>query len=155
MLEPSSEHPARPSTGASGRDSQLMCLERYLFISNIETFLLPNSGCSVELARISRRFSGFCSLFLRMYAQTLLTTSERGSGELPTTMASCSDGCIGRMKAAFGLRFVFAFAFAGAFLAFTVFLTVFAFAFAFAGFAGFRALAGFPFFADFLVAFAM
>jgi hypothetical protein len=37
------------------------CWARYLFISNIVTFFLPNTASSVSSARISRRFSGFCS----------------------------------------------------------------------------------------------
>jgi hypothetical protein len=37
------------------------CCARYLFISNIVTFFLPNTASSVSSARISRRFSGFCN----------------------------------------------------------------------------------------------
>ena len=55
-----------------------------------------------------------------MYAHTRLTTCERGSGSLPTTAASCSEGCMGRMNAALGLRAVFGFALAVDFFAFVV-----------------------------------
>src|SRR5437667_10866227 len=44
-----------------------------------------------------------------MYAQSFLVTSVRGIGLLPTTSASVSSGCTGRMKAAFGFRLVAAF----------------------------------------------
>src|SRR3954470_8632682 len=54
------------------------CCARYLFISNIVTFFLPNTAPSLSSARISRRFSGFCSSCFLMWSQTLLTTSPRG-----------------------------------------------------------------------------
>src|SRR6476620_4421889 len=41
-----------------------------------------------------------------MWAQIFLVTSLRGSGSEPTTLARCSDGCIGFIKAL--LVFVFA-----------------------------------------------
>ena len=37
------------------------CCARYLFISNMVTFFLPNTASSLASARISRRFLGFCS----------------------------------------------------------------------------------------------
>src|SRR5688572_6513406 len=40
-----------------------------------------------------------------MYCQSFLVISVRGIELEPTTDWSCSDGCIGFMKAAFGVRF--------------------------------------------------
>ena len=37
------------------------CCARCLFISNIVTFFVPDTASSFASARISRRFSGFCS----------------------------------------------------------------------------------------------
>jgi hypothetical protein len=51
-----------------------------------------------------------------MYPHSLLVTSVRGMGLLPTTAASVELGVIGFMKAAFGLRLAFLTVFlAGAF----------------------------------------
>jgi hypothetical protein len=36
-----------------------------------------------------------------MCAQTFFVTSLRGSGSVPTILASCSDGCMGFMNALF------------------------------------------------------
>src|SRR5882757_9229808 len=66
------------------------------------TLSLPKTLRSLLSARISRRFSGFCRLFARIYFQILLTTSPRGRGLGPTTAASSSDGCSG-FCSAFGL----------------------------------------------------
>jgi hypothetical protein len=41
-----------------------------------------------------------------MYCQIFFVTSVRGIGELPTTEARSLLGCIGFMKAAFGVRFL-------------------------------------------------
>src|SRR5688500_8987031 len=45
-----------------------------------------------------------------MYPHSLLVTSVRGIGLLPTTASSVALGVIGFMKAAFGLRLLLAFA---------------------------------------------
>jgi hypothetical protein len=53
---------ARAHHFASG---DVRCWDRYLFISNMVTFFLPNTASRLSSARISRRFSGFCrSCFL-------------------------------------------------------------------------------------------
>ncbi len=86
-----------------------------------------------------------------MYAQRRLTASVRGTAELPITAANVADGVIGFMKAAFGLRLVFAFlAFgAAAFLVATFFVATFLVA---AFLVVVFALAGAFFFVVFLVA---
>src|SRR5579862_1335464 len=45
-----------------------------------------------------------------MYAQSFLVISVRGIALEPITAASVASGCMGFMKAAFGLRLVFGFA---------------------------------------------
>src|SRR3974390_809699 len=90
----------------------------------LTTFLPPNTAASLSSALMLRLFFWSWSLFLRMYAQTLLVTSVRGRGFSPTTAPSWGDGVSGFMNAAFGLRFAaflgaafFADFFAGAFFA--------------------------------------
>src|SRR4029077_15198021 len=65
----------------------------------MSNFLAPKIGCSLSSAMISRLFAGFCSLCFLMWAQIFLVTSLRGNGSDPTTLARCSDGCIGFMNA--------------------------------------------------------
>jgi hypothetical protein len=48
-----------------------------------------------------------------MYAQSLLVTSVRGRGLLPTTSASAALGVMGFMNAGFGFRFAAVLFFAG------------------------------------------
>jgi hypothetical protein len=54
---------ARACHFASG---DVRCWDRYLFISNMVTFFLPNTASRLSSARISRRFSGFCKSCFRM-----------------------------------------------------------------------------------------
>src|SRR6266852_1880444 len=58
-----------------------------------------------------------CRPFLFTYAQIFLTTSVRGSGLSPTTLASAALGWSGFMNAALGLRADFLPVFLAAFLA--------------------------------------
>src|SRR6202012_5733165 len=57
--------------------SYLRCPASNLFISNMVTFFLPNTGSSLSSARISRLFCGFCRLYFLMCVQILLTASVR------------------------------------------------------------------------------
>src|SRR4051812_21360287 len=97
-VDPPRRYPVRSLSEdprASVRLPHFRCCARCLFISNMVTFFLPNTGSSLLSARISRRFAGFCSSCRLMYSQTLRTTSPRGKGPGPTTAASSLDGCSG------------------------------------------------------------
>src|SRR6478672_7303552 len=45
---------------------------------------------------------GSWSSYLRMYSQSFLVSSVRGSGSLPTTAASAASGCTGLLRAFLG-----------------------------------------------------
>src|SRR5215831_16822575 len=49
-----------------------------------------------------RLFFGSWSSCLRMYSQSFLVSSVRGSGSLPTTVASAASGCTGLLRAFLG-----------------------------------------------------
>src|SRR5258708_10636648 len=72
------------------------------------------SASSALMLRLS--FLSWRSCFFT-YAQIFLTTSVRGIGLSPTTLARAALGVIGFMNAAFGLRADFFAAFFAAFLA--------------------------------------
>src|SRR6266403_3664187 len=79
-----------------------------LVISNIETIFLPsNTASSFSSARMLRLSLGSWSSCLRMYSQSLLVSSVRGSGSLPTTAASAASGCTGLLRACVGLAAFF------------------------------------------------
>src|SRR5258706_2847414 len=130
--------PARGScTPASRRvEGYFRCLDTSLVISNIETWRLPpKTSRSLSSASIIRRLTLFWRLFFLMYPHSLLVTSVRGIGLLPTTAASVELGVIGFMKAAFGLRFAAGFfALAARLLAAAFFIGFFAAGFFAAGF---------------------
>src|SRR5271166_2901882 len=71
---------------------QTRCPFTSLVISNIETTFLPWSRFSL----------GSWSSCLRMYSQSFLVSSVRGSGSLPTTAASAASGCTGLLRAFLG-----------------------------------------------------
>src|SRR5208282_888087 len=82
---------------------QTRCPFTSLVISNIETTFLPsNSASSFSSARMLRLSLGSWSSCLRMYSQSLLVSSVRGSGSLPTTAASAASGCTGLLRAFLG-----------------------------------------------------
>src|SRR5207237_5902755 len=61
--------------------------------SNIVILSLPNNGLSLSSARISRLFSGFCSLCALKYFQSPCTASARLTDwELPRISASLGEG---------------------------------------------------------------
>ena len=68
------------------------CADSNLFISNIVASFLPNTVCSFLSATMLRPSVGLCSLCALMYSQTLLTTSPRGNGPVPTISANSFDG---------------------------------------------------------------
>src|SRR5438105_3311603 len=85
----------------------------------METVRLPPKISRSVSSALMFRFSFLsCRLFLLTYAQIFLTTSVRGSGRSPTTLASAALGWSGFMNAALGLRADFlAAGFLAAFLA--------------------------------------
>src|SRR6478735_2283436 len=88
--------------------------ETSFVISNIDTcFLPPKTAFSLSSALIMRLFASSWSLAFLMYSQTFLVTSVRGNGAAPTIAAKVSDGVMGFMNAALGLRAVLAFFAAG------------------------------------------
>src|SRR6202035_2214297 len=79
---------------------QTRCPFTSLVISNIETTFLPsNTANSLSSARMLRFSLGSWSSCLRMYSQSFLVSSVRGSGSLPTSAAS---GCTGLLRAFLG-----------------------------------------------------
>src|SRR3954464_9620332 len=68
--------------------------------------LPPKTDFRLASALICRLFVLSCRPFFLMYAQSFLVTSVRGIGFAPTTSDSVALGVTGRMKAAFGFRFV-------------------------------------------------
>src|SRR5690606_13534717 len=76
---------AKRSAGASadGPLHHFRCCATYLFISNIVTLSLPNTGRSLSSLMISRRFFGSCRSFFLMYSHSFLTTCGRGKGSEP------------------------------------------------------------------------
>ena len=79
---------------------QTRCPFTSLVISNIETTFLPsNTASSFSSARMLRFSLGSWSSCFRMYSQSFLISSVRGSGSLPTTTASAVSGCTGLLKA--------------------------------------------------------
>ena len=71
--------------------------------SPIETTFLPsNTASRFSSARILRFSFGSWSSCLRMYSQSFLVSSVRGSGSLPTTVASAASGCTGLLRAFLG-----------------------------------------------------
>src|SRR5258707_11830260 len=63
------------------------------------TFLRSNTASRVSSARTLRLSFGSWSSCLRMYSQSFLVNSVRGSGSLPTTAASAVSGCTGLLRA--------------------------------------------------------
>src|SRR5580693_3363046 len=83
--------------------AQTRCPFTSLVISNIETAFLPsNTASSFSSARMLRLSLGSWSSCLRMYSQSFLVSSVRGSGSLPTTAASAASGCTGLLRAFWG-----------------------------------------------------
>src|SRR4029077_17032078 len=79
---------------------QTRCPFTSLVISNIETTFLPsNTASSLSSARMLRLSLGSWSSCLRMYSQSFLVGSVRGSGSLPSTAASAASGCAGLLRA--------------------------------------------------------
>src|SRR5205085_1677919 len=74
------------------RKGYFRCFPTSLVISNMLTWPFLKIGLSLSSALISRLFLVSCSLFFLMYAQSFFVTSVRGSGLLPTTSASSSEG---------------------------------------------------------------
>ena len=84
--------------------------ETNLVISNMLTLFLPlKTACKLSSALIWVRTFLSCRPFFRIYTQSFLVNSVRGSGAAPTTLASLSSGWTGFMNAALGLRFDFVF----------------------------------------------
>src|SRR5215813_1590322 len=82
---------------------QTRCPFTSLVISNIETTFLPsNTASRFSSARMLRFSFGSWSSCLRMYSQSFLVSSVRGSGSLPTTVASAASGCTGLLRAFLG-----------------------------------------------------
>src|SRR5208337_1378206 len=82
---------------------QTRCPFTSLVISNIETTFLPsNTANSLSSARMLRFSLGSWSSCLRMYSQSFLVSSVRGSGSLPTTAPSAASGCTGLLRAFLG-----------------------------------------------------
>src|SRR6266567_7822370 len=82
---------------------QTRCPFTSLVISNIETTFLPsNTASSFSSARMLRLSLGSWSSCLRMYSQSFLVSSVRGSGSLPTTADSAASGCTGLLRAFLG-----------------------------------------------------
>src|ERR1700687_1221436 len=80
--------------------AQTRCPFTSLVISNIETTFLPsNTASRFSSARTLRLSLGSWSSCLRMYSQSFLVSSVRGSGSLPTTAASAASGCTGLLRA--------------------------------------------------------
>src|SRR5215470_7978789 len=80
-----------------------MCPFTSLVISNIETTFLPsNTASSFSSVRMLRLFLGSWSSCLRMYSQSFLVSSVRGSGSFPTTAVSAASGCTGLLRAFLG-----------------------------------------------------
>src|SRR5262249_42959932 len=52
---------------------------------------------------MSRLFLGSWSSCLRMYSQSFLVSSVRGSGSFPTTAVSAASGCTGLLRAFLGV----------------------------------------------------
>ena len=73
--------------------AHVRCRANDLFISSMVTFFPSNTASSLVPARISRLFSGSCRSCCPVKAQTLLTTSPRGSGFEPTTATSFFNIC--------------------------------------------------------------
>src|SRR3989339_928373 len=69
------------------------------------TVPFPKTAFRVSSALMLRLFLVSCSLFFLMYAQSFLTTSVRGRGLLPTTLASWLLGVSSFMKALLAIRF--------------------------------------------------
>src|SRR5258707_12282235 len=63
------------------------------------TFLRSNTASTVSSALRLRLSFGSWSSCLRMYSQSFLVSSVRGSGSLPTTAASAVSGCTGLLRA--------------------------------------------------------
>src|ERR1700737_1998131 len=83
--------------------NEIRCPFTSLVISNIETTFLPsNTASSLSSARMLRFSLGSWSSCLRMYSQSFLVSSVRGSGSLPTTAASAASGCTGLLRAFLG-----------------------------------------------------
>src|SRR5690606_40245041 len=74
----------------------------------MDTCSLPNKGRSLSSALMLRRLAGSCKSCFLMYSQIFLVTSVRGSGSAPMMAARVGLGVSGFMKAALGLRAVFA-----------------------------------------------
>src|SRR6516165_11924610 len=72
---------------------------RAFFMNSQPTFLPSNTASSFSSARMLRLFLGSWSSCLRMYSQSFLVSSVRGSGFLPTTAASAASGCTGLLRA--------------------------------------------------------
>jgi len=78
------------------------CLATNFVISNIFTALLPpNTAFKLASAFIILLFFLSCSPFFLIYAQSFLTTSDRGMGPFPTIAASSSETFKGFIKAEF------------------------------------------------------
>lgn len=81
------------------------CFEMCFCISNIvTTFLLLKMGFRISSALM---FWRSWRPFFLMYFQSFETTSWRGSGAAPTTIASCALGVYGALRAGFSVRFFF------------------------------------------------
>src|ERR1700736_3108834 len=105
--DPLADEPARGRPIGHPKHHKPPCFRRCPFtslvISNIETTFLPsNTASSLSSARMLRFSLGSWSSCLRMYSQSLLVSSVRGSGSLPTTAASAASGCTGLLRAFLG-----------------------------------------------------
>src|SRR6202795_3624898 len=102
--DPLADEPARGRPIGHPKHHKPPCFRRCpftsLIISNIETTFLPsNTASNFSSARMLRLSLGSWSSCLRMYSQSFLFSSVRGSGSLPTTVASAESGCTGLLRA--------------------------------------------------------
>src|SRR6202045_561972 len=110
--DPLADEPARGRPIGHPKHHKPPCFRRCPFnslvISNIETTFLPsNTASSFSSARMLRLSLGSWSSCLRMYSQSFLVSSVRGSGSLPTTAASAASGCTGLLRAFLGVAAFF------------------------------------------------